>query len=111
MLARRFNAAANHKASAGSTTAAAQNTGGAPQRSTIGAASDAAVSTQAPAPQVRSITDRAVAIDAAIAVAQPGDVLVIAGKGHENGQIVGREILPFDDVVVAREALAAAGGA
>ena len=34
-------------------------------------------------------------------------MLVIAGKGHETGQIVGRETLPFDDVVVAREAIAA----
>jgi UDP-N-acetylmuramoyl-L-alanyl-D-glutamate--2,6-diaminopimelate ligase len=36
-------------------------------------------------------------------------VLVIAGKGHETGQIVGGEILPFDDAVVAREILEAAG--
>ena len=33
-------------------------------------------------------------------------MLVIAGKGHETGQIVGKETLPFDDVVVAREAIA-----
>ena len=73
---------------------------------TSGAASDAVVSTRSLAPPVRSITDRAVAIDEAIAVAQPGDVLVIAGKGHEQGQefAAGRK-QPFDDVTVARKAL------
>jgi UDP-N-acetylmuramoyl-L-alanyl-D-glutamate--2,6-diaminopimelate ligase len=59
---------------------------------------------------VRSIADRAIAIDEAIAAAQPGDVLVIAGKGHEQGQEFadGRK-LPFDDVSVARNALRAHG--
>ncbi|HWF32957.1 MAG TPA: UDP-N-acetylmuramoyl-L-alanyl-D-glutamate--2,6-diaminopimelate ligase [Solirubrobacteraceae bacterium] len=59
---------------------------------------------------VRSIADRAIAIDEAIAAAQPGDVLVIAGKGHEQGQEFadGRK-LPFDDVSVARKALRAHG--
>jgi UDP-N-acetylmuramoyl-L-alanyl-D-glutamate--2,6-diaminopimelate ligase len=38
-------------------------------------------------------------------------VLVIAGKGHETGQIIGREVLPFDDAVVAMEALGAAAAA
>jgi UDP-N-acetylmuramoyl-L-alanyl-D-glutamate--2,6-diaminopimelate ligase len=57
---------------------------------------------------VRSIADRAIAIDEAISAAQPGDVLVIAGKGHEQGQefASGRK-LPFDDVSVARKALRA----
>jgi UDP-N-acetylmuramoyl-L-alanyl-D-glutamate--2,6-diaminopimelate ligase len=35
-------------------------------------------------------------------------VLVIAGMGHETGQIIGKETLPFDDVAVAKEAIAAA---
>jgi UDP-N-acetylmuramoyl-L-alanyl-D-glutamate--2,6-diaminopimelate ligase len=55
------------------------------------------------APHAIEIGDRRSAIRAAIASLQPGDVLIIAGKGHETGQIVGREILPFDDVAVAGE--------
>jgi UDP-N-acetylmuramoyl-L-alanyl-D-glutamate--2,6-diaminopimelate ligase len=51
--------------------------------------------------------DRRSAIARAIEVAAPGDVVVIAGKGHEQGQEVGGEKLPFDDRVVAREALRA----
>jgi UDP-N-acetylmuramoyl-L-alanyl-D-glutamate--2,6-diaminopimelate ligase len=60
------------------------------------------------APAVRSIADRAEAIADAVAVAGRGDVLVIAGKGHEQGQEFadGRK-LPFDDVAVARIALRA----
>jgi UDP-N-acetylmuramoyl-L-alanyl-D-glutamate--2,6-diaminopimelate ligase len=55
---------------------------------------------------VRSVADRAVAIDEAIAQAQPGDVLVIAGKGHEQGQeFAGGRKEQFDDVAVARKAL------
>ena len=50
--------------------------------------------------------DRRAAIFAAVAEAQDGDVIVIAGKGHEQGQeFAGGEKLPFDDVNVAREAL------
>jgi UDP-N-acetylmuramoyl-L-alanyl-D-glutamate--2,6-diaminopimelate ligase len=61
-------------------------------------------------PPVRSIADRAIAIDEAISAAQPGDVLVIAGKGHEQGQeFAGGRKLPFDDVAVARKALRARG--
>jgi UDP-N-acetylmuramoyl-L-alanyl-D-glutamate--2,6-diaminopimelate ligase len=51
--------------------------------------------------------DRRSAIGRAIEVAAPGDVVVIAGKGHEQGQDVGGEKVPFDDRVVAREALRA----
>jgi UDP-N-acetylmuramoyl-L-alanyl-D-glutamate--2,6-diaminopimelate ligase len=59
---------------------------------------------------VRSIADRAIAIDEAIAQAQPGDVLVIAGKGHEQGQeFAGGRKLPFDDATVARKALRVRG--
>lgn len=49
--------------------------------------------------------DRARAIALAIGQARPGDVVVIAGKGHENYQIVGSQVLAFDDAEVAREAL------
>jgi UDP-N-acetylmuramoyl-L-alanyl-D-glutamate--2,6-diaminopimelate ligase len=61
------------------------------------------------APQAIEIGDRRAAIAAAIAELHRGDVLVIAGKGHETGQIVGSEILPFDDVAVARAALGPRG--
>jgi UDP-N-acetylmuramoyl-L-alanyl-D-glutamate--2,6-diaminopimelate ligase len=43
------------------------------------------------------------AIETAVAELGPGDLLVIAGKGHETGQIIGSEIYPFDDVEIARE--------
>ena len=50
--------------------------------------------------------DRRVAIDRAIATAAPGDVVVIAGKGHEQGQeFEGGRKIPFDDVTVVRESL------
>lgn len=57
--------------------------------------------------RAREVGDRRSAITAAIAEAQAGDIVLIAGKGHEQGQIVGRgdamRVLPFDDVQVARE--------
>jgi UDP-N-acetylmuramoyl-L-alanyl-D-glutamate--2,6-diaminopimelate ligase len=54
--------------------------------------------------------DRRAAIHRAIELAEPGDVLVIAGKGHEQGQeFAGGRKEPFDDVAVAREALRAVG--
>jgi UDP-N-acetylmuramoyl-L-alanyl-D-glutamate--2,6-diaminopimelate ligase len=49
--------------------------------------------------------DRRVAIRAALGEAKPGDVVVIAGKGHESGQDIAGVITPFDDRVVAREEL------
>ncbi|WP_242416280.1 UDP-N-acetylmuramoyl-L-alanyl-D-glutamate--2,6-diaminopimelate ligase [Sphingomonas panni] len=55
------------------------------------------------APNATEIGDRRAAISAACAMAQPGDIVLIAGKGHEQGQIVGDMILPFDDVQVARD--------
>lgn len=57
-------------------------------------------------PQATEIGDRRAAIEAAIAAAGPEDIVLIAGKGHEQGQIVGDMVLPFDDVGVAREAAA-----
>ncbi len=58
-------------------------------------------------PGANEIGDRRAAIHAAIAALAPEDVLVIAGKGHETGQIVGNTILPFDDAIVAREIVGA----
>ncbi|MBO9694896.1 MAG: UDP-N-acetylmuramoyl-L-alanyl-D-glutamate--2,6-diaminopimelate ligase [Sphingopyxis sp.] len=64
-----------------------------------------AIAAAAPAAQV--IGDRRAAIAAAIAEAGADDIVCIAGKGHEQGQIVGRgdamRVIPFDDVSVARE--------
>jgi len=53
-----------------------------------------------------TIPDRKAAIRSALEWARPGDVVVLAGKGHETYQIVGSEVLPFDDRTIAREALA-----
>lgn len=49
--------------------------------------------------------DRASAISAAVANAREGDIVVIAGKGHERGQEIGGRVLPFDDVDAARSAI------
>jgi UDP-N-acetylmuramoyl-L-alanyl-D-glutamate--2,6-diaminopimelate ligase len=57
------------------------------------------------ADHVRAETDRASAIATALATAAEGDVVVIAGKGHEKGQEIGGRTLPFDDVEVATQAL------
>ncbi|MCC7275178.1 MAG: UDP-N-acetylmuramoyl-L-alanyl-D-glutamate--2,6-diaminopimelate ligase [Alphaproteobacteria bacterium] len=59
---------------------------------------------------VREIGDRHAAIFVAVAGLGPGDVLVVAGKGHEQGQVVGTTVLPFDDAEVARAAAAARTG-
>lgn len=58
------------------------------------------------APHAREIGDRREAIAAAITEAGAQDIVLIAGKGHEQGQIVGDLKLPFDDVTVARECAA-----
>ena len=58
------------------------------------------------APQVESLVDRAAAIDRAVSIAAAGDVVLVAGKGHEKYQQIGDRVLPFDDGEVARAALA-----
>jgi UDP-N-acetylmuramoyl-L-alanyl-D-glutamate--2,6-diaminopimelate ligase len=60
----------------------------------------------AAAPGAQEIGDRAVAIAAAIRSLKTGDVLVVAGKGHETGQIVGDRTLPFSDHETVRAAIA-----
>ncbi len=55
------------------------------------------------APAAREVPGRREAVRAAIVEAGPGDIILLAGKGHEQGQIVGDRVLPFDDVAVARE--------
>jgi UDP-N-acetylmuramoyl-L-alanyl-D-glutamate--2,6-diaminopimelate ligase len=55
--------------------------------------------------------DRAAAIDLAVAMAGKGDVVLVAGKGHETGQYIGGAVLPFDDTEVTADALARHGGA
>ncbi len=52
-----------------------------------------------------AIVDRRLAIERAIGLAQPDDVVVIAGKGHEQYQVIGDREIPFDDVAVAHDAL------
>jgi UDP-N-acetylmuramoyl-L-alanyl-D-glutamate--2,6-diaminopimelate ligase len=53
-----------------------------------------------------AIVDRRAAIAKAVELARPGDLVLIAGKGHEQYQVIGDRVLPFDDAAVAREALA-----
>ena len=55
--------------------------------------------------RVLAVPDRRRAIDTAIELARPGDLVLVAGKGHEKYQVIGGQALPFDDVAVAREAL------
>jgi UDP-N-acetylmuramoyl-L-alanyl-D-glutamate--2,6-diaminopimelate ligase len=52
------------------------------------------------------IGDRAEAIATAVAGLHAGDVLLVAGKGHETGQIVGDRVIPFSDQQVVRDCLA-----
>ncbi|MDA0370504.1 MAG: UDP-N-acetylmuramoyl-L-alanyl-D-glutamate--2,6-diaminopimelate ligase [Actinomycetota bacterium] len=54
---------------------------------------------------VGEVVDRRAAIETAIGRARPGDVVLIAGKGHETTQIIGNDVLPFDDRDVARDVL------
>ena len=57
-------------------------------------------------PPCLAITDRKAAIERAMREARAGDLVLIAGKGHEKYQVIGERSLPFDDVEVARAALA-----
>jgi UDP-N-acetylmuramoyl-L-alanyl-D-glutamate--2,6-diaminopimelate ligase len=57
--------------------------------------------------EVLEIGDRRAALAAAVDLARPGDTLLVAGKGHETGQEVGGQVLPFDDRTVLREVLEA----
>lgn len=56
-------------------------------------------------PSMHEIADRETAIRTAVEQLNTGDILVIAGKGHEPGQIIGDKVLPFDDGTIARHAL------
>lgn len=62
------------------------------------------------APGAREVADRAEAILRGVDMLGAGDALLIAGKGHESGQIVGDDVLPFDDVEQASVAVAALDG-
>jgi UDP-N-acetylmuramoyl-L-alanyl-D-glutamate--2,6-diaminopimelate ligase len=68
---------------------------------------DAEVGIQKTGKPYEKIADRREAINRAIAQAVTNDLVLIAGKGHEDYQIIGREVFHFDDKEVAREALAA----
>jgi len=68
-------------------------------------ASGAATATTKSAPEVIRQVDRAQAIALAVADARPGDIVLIAGKGHEDYQIIGTQTRPFDDRIEARSAL------
>ena len=58
------------------------------------------------APSATEVGGRREAIAEAIRIAKEGDIILVAGKGHETGQIVGDRVLPFDDALVARECAA-----
>jgi UDP-N-acetylmuramoyl-L-alanyl-D-glutamate--2,6-diaminopimelate ligase len=65
---------------------------------------------RAAAPKAEEVGDRAAAIRRGLALLESGDLLLLAGKGHERGQIVAGVTHPFDDAVVARTAVAELGG-
>ena len=60
-------------------------------------------------PDAIEIGDRGEAIAVAVSELEPGDVLLVAGKGHETGQIVGSTVLPFDDAEAVRAAVRGLG--
>jgi len=56
-------------------------------------------------PEAQEIGDRTAAIQTGIKDLQRGDVLVVAGKGHETGQIIGDDVLSFDDMQAVKAAI------
>jgi UDP-N-acetylmuramoyl-L-alanyl-D-glutamate--2,6-diaminopimelate ligase len=60
-------------------------------------------------PGGKEIGDRRAAIFEAVAALEQDDLLIVAGKGHERGQIVGNVVHPFNDADVVREAIEAVG--
>ena len=62
-------------------------------------------------PAAHEIADRRVAIETAMADVAAGDIVLLAGKGHETGQIIGDMVLPFDDALVAQSFISAVEGA
>jgi UDP-N-acetylmuramoyl-L-alanyl-D-glutamate--2,6-diaminopimelate ligase len=74
---------------------------------TDGPGPDDAAAPGTPTDRVERIEDRRAAIERAIALAGPRDIVLITGKGHEQGQRFADRTVPFDDRVVAREALVA----
>ncbi|MGB0820717.1 MAG: UDP-N-acetylmuramoyl-L-alanyl-D-glutamate--2,6-diaminopimelate ligase [Parvibaculales bacterium] len=73
-------------------------------------AADIRAAIMAACPDATEIGDRGAAIEAVLAAAQADDLVLLAGKGHESGQIIGDIILPFDDVTMAQSILASKGG-
>jgi UDP-N-acetylmuramoyl-L-alanyl-D-glutamate--2,6-diaminopimelate ligase len=62
------------------------------------------------APDAMEVGDRAEAILRGVDALQPGDALLVMGKGHESGQVIGQDVYPFDDVEQASLAVAALDG-
>jgi UDP-N-acetylmuramoyl-L-alanyl-D-glutamate--2,6-diaminopimelate ligase len=60
--------------------------------------------------EVLEVGDRRTALATAVGLAVPGDTLLVAGKGHETGQEIAGQVLPFDDRAVLREVLTGLGG-
>jgi UDP-N-acetylmuramoyl-L-alanyl-D-glutamate--2,6-diaminopimelate ligase len=73
-----------------------------PRTESPAAIREAVLAGMAALPAARARANRADAIADALADLRPGDVLAVAGKGHEQGQTIGREVFPFDDVEVVR---------
>ena len=71
-----------------------------------GSGARSASAIMAGAPGATEVAGRREAIAEAIRIARAGDIVLVAGKGHETGQIIGDRVLPFDDALVARECAA-----